>query len=567
MGDLLTLETGLACNNRCGFCPQPPLRACGPGWTDPDTAEMRRRIEEAFAQGYRELAFSGGEPTLRRDLPELISLARRLGFQRVSITTNGRRLVYRDYAGSLLEAGLTGVSISLHGPEPEVHDALTGVPGSFQQAVMGLKTIAALTAGLPGRFDRNTITLIVPENAGRLRETLVLAGHLGASLHVVQPFILSRETLAVASRYLMDRESLVQALREALQEPLPHGGRVKPYNLPPCLFPDLGDRLELQQYGLRTWRMHRPEPGVGGRHEVSGQFWRDSRCTGCPARCPGHRLEHLPQREMTAGIQEAVHRWVQQRPDQREWVLSGLDLLGPQALGEVLAAVRRECLGTIRVLWGGIGRSAPADFLQQVAGAGIDEVCLVLHPAHRRLPDRAAWVPGNLEAVREALDRIEREFRGFRASLLFPLGALLDEDWRLSEEDVLGLAEAVSRAGGEAVFLAAPETLDPLEPRQRPWGGEALEHWLPRFLRSLGTRVRPRLVRRPGTSSGTSGSTLEDRVAAEVEAVSWREAWMVHPFAGNRMGWVSWSEPLWLSAPEEGTGSAGTTQPPSSTTR
>ncbi|MBP7126258.1 radical SAM protein [Myxococcota bacterium] len=566
MGDLLTLETGLSCNNRCGFCPQPPLRACGPGWIDPDTAEMRRRIEEAFARGYRELAFSGGEPTIRPDLAELVSLARGLGFTRVSITTNGRRLLYRDYARSLIEAGLTGVSISLHGPVPEIHDALTGVPGSFRQAVAGLRTIAGLTGGSRERFDRNTITLIVPENAGRLRETLVLAGRLGAGLHVVQPFILSRETLGVASRYLMDREALVQALRAALQDPLPHGGRVKPYNLPPCLFPDLGDRLELQQYGIRTWRMHRREPGSGGRHEVSGQFFRDRRCEGCPARCPGHRLEHLPQGEMVRQIGEAVQRWAASRPLQREWVLSGLDLLGPEGLAEVLHGARRACPGEVRVLWGGIGRTDPLGFLQRVSQAGIDEVCLVIHPTHRRLPDRAAWVPGNLEAVRGALGLLTPAGKP-RPSLLFPLGALLDDDWDLSEGDVLGLAESVSRAGGTGCFVAASETLDPLDSRRMPRDPGVLGEWVPRFLGTLGARLRPRLVRSIGSSRDSSGHALEDRVAGMIGEVHWRDAWIEHPFAGNAMGWVSWSEPLWLSGDPDRVPEDSGRQPPPSTTR
>lgn len=566
MGDLLTIETGLACNNRCGFCPQPPLRACGPGWKDPDTGEMRRRIREAFAHGFQELAFSGGEPTLRADLPDLVALARQIGFARVSITTNGRRLVYREYARSLLDAGLTGVSISLHGPVPEVHDALTGVPGSFRQAVAGLRMIAGLTRGGQQRFDRNTITLIVPENAGRLRETLILAGHLGADLHVVQPFILSRETLAVASRYLMDQEALVGALRTALQDPLPHGGKVKPYNLPPCLFPDLGDRLELQQYGLKTWRMHRSDPGSAGRREVSGQFWRDRRCEGCPARCPGHRLEHLPQREMVRQIGDAVRRWAGSRPEQREWVLSGLDLLGPEALGEVFREARRECRGGIRVLWGGIARTEPAEFLDRAAQAGIDEACLVVHPSHRRLPDRGAWVPGNLEAVREALSRMERRAAPPRPSLLFPVGALLDEDWALSEEDVSELAKSVARAGGTGCYVAASETLDPLDSRPRT-GQEALGERLPRVLGSLGEAVRPRLVRSLRSSAWSPGKTLEDQIAALIGETCWREAWIVHPFSGNAMGWVSWSEPLWLSAdPEEGTPGPDP-QPPPSTTR
>ena len=59
-GGVLTIETGLACNNRCAFCPQVALRGCGPGADALTTAEVRDRVLAARREGFEEVAFTGG---------------------------------------------------------------------------------------------------------------------------------------------------------------------------------------------------------------------------------------------------------------------------------------------------------------------------------------------------------------------------------------------------------------------------------------------------------------------------------------------------------------------------
>jgi pyruvate-formate lyase-activating enzyme len=141
------VRVSAACNNRCCFCLDRPsltgeLRA---------QEELLDELREGRTEGATRAVLSGGEPTLHPRLPELIAGARAMGYRWVQIITNGRRLAYPSFLHALLEAGLDEVTFSLHGSSPEVHDAMVGVPGAFEQAFAGLR--AALAAELVVSVD------------------------------------------------------------------------------------------------------------------------------------------------------------------------------------------------------------------------------------------------------------------------------------------------------------------------------------------------------------------------------------------------------------------------------
>src|ERR1041384_347929 len=88
------------CNNHCRFCSQSDLAP------ERAVADVAARIEQGYAGGARRVDFVGGEPTLHDELPEWIALARRVGFERIGLQTNGRRLAYRSYTEVLATAGV-----------------------------------------------------------------------------------------------------------------------------------------------------------------------------------------------------------------------------------------------------------------------------------------------------------------------------------------------------------------------------------------------------------------------------------------------------------------------------
>ncbi|MCD4748766.1 MAG: radical SAM protein [Thermoanaerobaculales bacterium] len=148
------------CQNRCVFCyASSPYRE--KERTPMTTEEVKRVMHKIFHQAHvPSLSFTGGEATLCKDLPELISYGREIGF-RVNLITNGIRAADRAYARSLVEAGLDSAQVSLEAGDAETHDAIVGRPGAFEDTTAGIRNFRSLgihvhtnTTLCSGNFDQ-----------------------------------------------------------------------------------------------------------------------------------------------------------------------------------------------------------------------------------------------------------------------------------------------------------------------------------------------------------------------------------------------------------------------------
>lgn len=75
------------------------------------------------------LQFSGGEPTIREDLPDLVRMAKEEGFDHIEVNTNGIRLASSvDYCRKLLDSGVSSIYLQFDGIKPEVYLSTRGVP-------------------------------------------------------------------------------------------------------------------------------------------------------------------------------------------------------------------------------------------------------------------------------------------------------------------------------------------------------------------------------------------------------------------------------------------------------
>lgn len=131
------------CNFRCTYCD--PL---GVGHKDPigtlSVQDIANVVEAAVSLGMESVRFTGGEPLLRKELPEMIHHAKHIaGVSDVAITTNASLLARR--LPDLLKAGLDRVNISLDALEPEVFTRTTN-GGSIKPVWEGIE--AVMTAGL-----------------------------------------------------------------------------------------------------------------------------------------------------------------------------------------------------------------------------------------------------------------------------------------------------------------------------------------------------------------------------------------------------------------------------------
>lgn len=129
----ITLKPTLRCNLRCEFC---RFVANGDVFGKRDWLGIDdwRRVVDEVAPYRPYFCITGGEPTLYPHLPELIAHIKQHGLICV-LTTNGTLLEHR--AAALLQAPPDVLILSLDGPR-ELHDAVRGVPGTFDRITRGL---------------------------------------------------------------------------------------------------------------------------------------------------------------------------------------------------------------------------------------------------------------------------------------------------------------------------------------------------------------------------------------------------------------------------------------------
>jgi radical SAM protein with 4Fe4S-binding SPASM domain len=128
------------CNLQCKFCYA--ACACRKGDAAELNTEDARRVLRVIRNDAKapSVSFTGGEPCLRPDLPELIAYARRELKLRVNLITNGT-LIDDALAALLHHAGLNSAQVSLESADPRVHDDIVGQAGAFDRTLHGLRRL------------------------------------------------------------------------------------------------------------------------------------------------------------------------------------------------------------------------------------------------------------------------------------------------------------------------------------------------------------------------------------------------------------------------------------------
>jgi cyclic pyranopterin phosphate synthase len=539
-GRLLTLDLGNRCNNRCLFCPQHYLRGGRLAFPDLTTAQVEERIREARRTGHDRLAFTGGEPTVREDLPRLVRYASQQGFREIGITTNARMLAVESLSADLLAAGLNRVTFSLHSADPATHDRLSGVAGAQAQLAQGLRTLHALAATRPIPLVTHSVTLLLPETVAGLPATIAAAKALGAEIHVLQPFIASRANLHVAQTYFVDYPALASAVTAAGRLAATIGTRVKPYNIPYCLLGSL-EGLELQSYGLATHRRQErqlhSERSFGQR-----QFFPVERCPTCPTPCPGFRIEHYPRARMAEEILEETMRGgnfsgaAGGTATSGRAILPGMDLL-PALEMEWLLARLGEAGIAVTPLVGGNQWCSPEDFVALLGRVGAPEVGHLFRsewegaPATGEEPDL-----GNEEALMDLAHACKQA--GLRNTLL--LAALDLPELPYTREQVA--------AQFDRVVIAFPNVWRGL-PGERALGDRLREAGPRAFAAAdslaAATRVSVALFENVRTLARPVAQ-WQRAFAARYPTEEWSLSLRRHSFADPRYNFVMWSFPFWL---------------------
>ncbi len=170
-----------SCDSKCRSCQR---------WTEEtsprmlSTEEGKRLLDDIAAAGSLSVSFTGGEPTLREDVFDLVAHARARGLS-TALSSNGLTLG-DDRARRLVGSGLNVLSISIDGPDPETNDDIRGVDGYFEKAVAAIAGVRALRGGR--RWPRVHVNATISDsNVGVFHEMADVAIRAGADALTVQP--------------------------------------------------------------------------------------------------------------------------------------------------------------------------------------------------------------------------------------------------------------------------------------------------------------------------------------------------------------------------------------------
>jgi radical SAM protein with 4Fe4S-binding SPASM domain len=185
------------CQNTCVHC-----YAGGSHETDElTTDEWKQVIDRLHEVGVFILTFTGGEPTLKEDLPELLSYGQNKGLV-TGLITNGRGLTDKKYVKSLEASGLDFVQVTLESHKPKIHDLMSGEDGSWKETVAGIKNL------IPTQIYTTTNTTLSKHNAGEFLETMDFLKELGVAAFGCNSLIYSGKARDVIDDFVLPLEDL-----------------------------------------------------------------------------------------------------------------------------------------------------------------------------------------------------------------------------------------------------------------------------------------------------------------------------------------------------------------------
>jgi len=201
------------CNNNCSHCYNARPRS----YPELNTDQWISILDRVWASGIPHVVFTGGEPTLRADLPDLIAHAE-LNGQITGLNTNGRRLADNSFVQDLVKAGLDHVQITLESHDPDIHNEMVDSTQAWEQTVAGLRNVLATSM-----YVMTNTTMLRP-NSPYLEKTLDFLAELGVPTVGLNALIYSGRGLDVDSG--LEEEELHPLLKLATNLTTARGQRL-----------------------------------------------------------------------------------------------------------------------------------------------------------------------------------------------------------------------------------------------------------------------------------------------------------------------------------------------------
>lgn len=349
------------CNQACVFCLEEDGTALRP---DVPPERVAADLGSLRARGAEHITFMGGETFLRKDLPSLLAEAKRLGFTRLGVTTNGTALAHPGFLDRMIHAGLDFVEMSVHADDAALAAEISGKAFTFERQQRALAELEAARERLQvivnvvicrqNRHRLEAIALMLLDRFPRLRPTVKwkFVSVIGAAADAGEP-PLRYDEVALAPALALCRE---------------RGVDYWIYNFPLCRVPGEASRSHEAQAFVLDWRYHdydhrRRDGYYDSGFQLEGNVWPAPTCEGCGLApiCPGleetYRLRH-GERELTRSSEAALPK-----------------------VAAILAGAGREAARAEEVLAGLSERARPTRFVPEVTPRPGEAAIAFRHPS------------------------------------------------------------------------------------------------------------------------------------------------------------------------------------------
>lgn len=328
----LNLAIDTECGQRCSFC---SVKAYVRPLDEGDAALERIRVQLRMArdQGVREVRINGIDPLTFSRILEVLDAVRECGFPKLWVYSPCRRLADPEFRREFLRRMPAEfvVSVPLYGVTADVHEAVTGTPGSFAE-------VKAALEGLLAEAPAGSViisTVVVKQNLAGFADVVAYAVARGLAIHPHLPYPMRQTTRDPYAESALREQTLVdQFVAGLVDRPVPDTSRrlaVLGSAVPhPCLLWRAEKKHRLPVFGARAIHERQPLAGTEYRsrkilHDSQGAGSQENAFAVATVPCP--HVERCALASVCPGEHYGVYR-----------SLYGLDEFTPVSVAELYAA-------------------------------------------------------------------------------------------------------------------------------------------------------------------------------------------------------------------------------------
>lgn len=279
---LLDVIVGYDCNLACDYCTiTTEMRE-----RSLDARQSVRELRRGAADGYDAVSFTGGEPTLRRELLALVREAKRLGYEDIKVQSNGLLLGEPRNLERLIAAGVSRVHVSIHTHEEAAYEKLVRRAGTFAMMEAAVKGLVAA----PVVFNADLI--LKADTIPKLPDAIDWLGAKGVASAQLW-YVSLTDANAGNIESMPPMTSALAQVFEAFRRAELHGMALHSLHIPRCLLGEFADRA--RDPGNADVRVVTPEATFELRDSAITPQRQVPACEGCEHQgyCPGLRPDYL----------------------------------------------------------------------------------------------------------------------------------------------------------------------------------------------------------------------------------------------------------------------------------